>query len=195
MSPESPLEGVTLRHCPERMAVRAHEDGMLEPMTTANPPFRVSNIRGKKEGRACPSPTEWGWEMNQHWGTISQTTEYSNRDKLRACAWGFPSEDLGHAVSFVCCGVYSWRWLLTWGSPFPFLSCRSHRAWKGVGFSSVTPVSSGAWEPWVSMNISTCGTITTVVSTNSIHAGGVACHVWYEGPHSVEQRNRHHSAF
>lgn len=63
MSPESPLEGVNFRHCPERMTVRAHEDGMLEPMTAANSPFRVSNIRGKKEGRACPSPTEWGWEM------------------------------------------------------------------------------------------------------------------------------------
>lgn len=163
-------------------------------MTTANLPFRVSNIRGKEEGRACPPPTEWGWEMNQHWSKISQTTEYSNRDELGVCAWRFPSEDLGHVVSFICCGVYSWRWLLTWGSPLPFLPCRSHRAWKCVGFSSVTPVSSGAWETWVSMDVSTCGTIiTAVVGTNSIHAGEVACCVWYDGPHSVEQRNRQSS--
>lgn len=107
---------------------------------------------------------------------------------------GFPSEDLGHVVSFRCCGVYSWRWLLTWGSPLSFLPYRSHRAWKCVGFSSVTPVSSRAWEPWVSMDVSTCGTITTaVVGTNSIRAGEVACCVWYEGPPSMEQRNRQSS--
>lgn len=65
MNPENPLESVVLRHCLERMAVRAHEDGRLEPMTIASPPFRDS---GKEEGRACPLPTEWDWKMSQHWG-------------------------------------------------------------------------------------------------------------------------------
>lgn len=145
-------------------------------------------------GSACPSPTEWGWKMSQHWGKISQTTEHSKRDELGVCAHGVSPEDLGHTASFICHGVCSWRWLLTWGSPLPFLPCSSHRAWKCVGFSSVTPVSSRAWEPGVSMDVSSCGRITTaVVGTKSIPAGEVACLVWYDSPHSVKQRNRQSS--
>lgn len=78
-------------------------------------------------------------------------------------------------------------WLLTWGSPLPFLSWSSHRARKCVGLSPVTPVSSGAWEPWVSMGINTCNNISTAeVGASSVHVGEVACPVWHYSPHSVK---------
>lgn len=51
MCPENSGEGVVLRHCLERVAVRAHEEGMLESMTTANSPLRDSNTKGNEEGR------------------------------------------------------------------------------------------------------------------------------------------------
>ena len=78
-------------------------------------------------------------------------------------------------------------WLLTWGSPLPFLPWNSHGAWKCVGLSPVTPVSSGAWEPWVSMSINTCDKISTAeVGVSSIHGvgGGVACPVWHDSHRS-----------
>lgn len=77
-------------------------------------------------------------------------------------------------------------WLLTWGSPLPFLSWCSHRAWKRVGLSPVTPVSSGAWEPWVSVGINTCNKITSEVGASPIHVGEVACPMWDDNPHSVK---------
>lgn len=79
-------------------------------------------------------------------------------------------------------------WLLTWGSPLPFLPGSSCRAWKCVGLSPVTPVSGGAWEPWVSFSINTCDKISTAeVGVSSIHGvcvwGGVyvaARPVWHD---------------
>lgn len=49
MCPENSGEGVVLRHCLERGM--AHEEGMLESMTTANSPLRDSNTKGNEEGR------------------------------------------------------------------------------------------------------------------------------------------------
>lgn len=45
---------------------------------------------------------------------------------------------------------------LTWHSLLPFVSGDSHRAWECVGLSGVSPVSGGAWEPRISMDVGTC---------------------------------------